>query len=91
MASSRLTWAMMFVESVSAGVCQEAPTKLWAARWITWEGFDGLDEPAHRGQIPQIGLDERDPGPQVIDVLGLAPPPAGPEDHGALPSAYSAM
>src|SRR6266508_3227737 len=29
---------MMFVESVSAGLCHEAPTKLWAARWITWDG-----------------------------------------------------
>src|SRR6266540_165396 len=29
---------MMFVESVSAGLCHEAPTKLWAARCITWDG-----------------------------------------------------
>src|SRR6266404_1954628 len=36
--SRRLTWEMMLVDSVSAGVCQDAPTKLCAARWTTWVG-----------------------------------------------------
>src|SRR5438093_61411 len=32
----------------------------------------------------QVGLDEGDPRPQVVDVLALAPPPAGAEDLRAL-------
>ena len=34
-ASSRLTWEMILVVSVSAGACQDTPTKLWAARCTT--------------------------------------------------------
>src|SRR5206468_7706578 len=39
-ASSRLTWEMMLVVSVSAGACQDTPTKLWAARWTTKSGLE---------------------------------------------------
>ena len=36
--SRRFTWPVMFVDSVSAGVCHEAATKLCAARWMIWVG-----------------------------------------------------
>ena len=47
-------------------------------------GVGEFHERPHRGQVAQVGLDEGDARPQVVDVLALAPPPAGAEDLRAL-------
>src|SRR5262245_6895932 len=46
--------------------------------------LDGIDELSDRGEIPQIGFDERDTRSKVLDRLRLASPAARSEDESAL-------